>query len=88
MDPWIVLPSLIAIAIVFVVVPVALGTYTAYRRPKDVRCPADGSAATIQVEAGRAALAEVAGVHAHSIATCSLWPERAGCNEACVVTRA
>ena len=53
MDPWIVMPSLIAIAIVFVVLPIALGTYTAYRGPKTVRCPVDGQPAAIRAMVGR-----------------------------------
>ena len=84
MDPWIVMPSLIAIAIVFVVLPIALGTYTAYRGPKTVRCPVDGQPAAIRVERGIAAVSAVAGVRAHCIASCSLWPGRVGCNEECL----
>ena len=84
MDPWIVLRWLIVMAIGLVVVPVALGTYTEYRRPKEVRCPRDGASATIRVEPGIAALTEVIGIRTHCIGSCSLWPERVNCNEECL----
>jgi hypothetical protein len=84
MDPWFVLPALALIAFVFVVLPVGLGTYFGYLRPKEVRCPADGKPAVVSIEAGVAAIAAVAGVRTSCVRSCTFWPARVNCDEACL----
>jgi hypothetical protein len=84
MEAWTVLPGLIAVAVAFVLVPVGLGAYTAYRRGQVVSCPLGGEDARIAVDARHAALAALLGSRALRVTACSFWPERRGCARACL----
>jgi nucleotide-binding universal stress UspA family protein len=83
MNPWLVLLALLALALAFVCVPLALTTYTQWRRPWRLTCPRAGSVAQIQVGATRAAVGEVFG-RPPEIDRCSLWPALAGCRQECL----
>ncbi len=88
MNPWLVLPLLAAVAIAFVLVPVALAVWTEYRRPRRVDCPLAGEPATVLVDADRAALAALVGARPPSIKACSLWPRYLGCPQPCLSPQA
>jgi hypothetical protein len=83
MNAFIVLPALAGIAVVFVLAPVAVAVWSYYRRPKVVRCPAVAREALVRVNAVRAAADAMTGRPGLSIASCSLWPRRRECAQAC-----
>ncbi len=83
MNPWIVLPALAALAIVYVLLPVALTTYSRYRRQLNLRCPEAGEEAGLYFNSGRAALSACWGRPSLSVRNCSLWPARRRCARAC-----
>jgi hypothetical protein len=83
MDPWIVIPFLGVIAILFVIVPIGGSVYAQFRRPKLVRCPTRNGDAVICVNPVRAAVAESLGVRI-MIAECSLWPKHGTCGQDCL----
>jgi nucleotide-binding universal stress UspA family protein len=84
MDPWIVLPALVVLAVVFVMAPVGALTFAHWRRPWRLTCPRTGTEAQIQVAATRAAVAAVLGRGEPSIARCSLRPRILDCREECL----
>jgi hypothetical protein len=84
MDLLIVLPMLLGIAVVFVLLPVAAAAYSYYRRPKVVRCPEAVRDALVRVSAARASLHAVTGRPEAVVESCSLWPHRRECAQACV----
>jgi hypothetical protein len=82
MDPSVVLIGLAVVAVVFVLLPVGAAMASRFRDARSVRCPESRTDAVVTV--GRAGLAEVLGTPAaRRITTCSLWPERGGCAQAC-----
>jgi nucleotide-binding universal stress UspA family protein len=83
MNPWLVLSALLAIALVFVVVPVGVAAFREWRRPWRLTCPRAGMVAQIRVGAAHAALAEMFG-RGPEISRCSLWPPLAECREECL----
>jgi hypothetical protein len=84
MNVWLVLPVIAAIALAYVLVPVALAMATRFRHPHRVRCPLAVQDAFIRVE--RAGLAEaLARPSLRRVSDCSLWPARAGCPQPCRV---
>jgi hypothetical protein len=83
MNPWIVIPFLGAIAILFVVLPVGGAAYGQFRRQKLVRCPTGNSDAVIRVDPVRAAVAESLGRRI-VIAQCSRWPKHGTCGQDCL----
>ncbi len=84
MNPTTVIPLLIAIAVVFVVLPVAIAAYRFYRAPQTVRCPLRRTKATVTVDAQRAARAAVVGSQALSAIACSLLVEPPDCRTECL----
>lgn len=83
MNPWVILPALAALAILYVLLPVALTTFSRYRRQQNLKCPETGKEAGLYFDAGRAAVSACYGRPALSVQNCSLWPERSGCAQAC-----
>lgn len=84
MEPWIVLPALAAITLVFVVAPVGLAAFTHWRRPFRLTCPRTALEAQIRVDARRTALGAVLGSPRAELDTCSLWPAQGGCRTECL----
>jgi hypothetical protein len=83
MNPWIIVPAIVALAIVYVALPVALTTFFRFRRQLNLRCPETGTEAGLYFDAGRAAVSACFGPPALAVRNCSLWPERGGCPRAC-----
>ena len=84
MNPLIVLPTIIGLSVVYVMLPVGLAVFSRYRRRKFLRCPEAQTGAQIQVDARRAGLSAAFGRPSLRVATCSLWPERRRCGQACL----
>jgi nucleotide-binding universal stress UspA family protein len=87
MNPWLVLFAVVALALLFVAVPVGAAAFREWRRPWRLVCPRAGMVAQIRVAATSAALAEVFGGRPQ-IDRCSLWPPLLGCREECLAAPA
>ena len=83
-NPGIVILGVFAVGAVFVLIPIALTSLAEHRRPRHVRCPEKGSAATVCLDPGRAARGALFGLTTLSVTDCSFWPEKKGCGEDCV----
>jgi len=84
---WMALPWIVAAAVLIVIAPVVVGAYLRYRKVRTVRCPATGTNATIEVDAGHAARTAFPGPPHVRVMECSHWPDLEGCDEACVRSR-
>lgn len=82
-NPVVILVSIALFACFFLLLPVALATYTDYRRSKTLRCPETGGPASVRFDAGRAVKGALFGKVTLRVAECSLWPEKKGCAGAC-----
>jgi hypothetical protein len=83
MDPWIVLPSIALLALLYVLLPVAMTTFARYRHVLTARCPETGKDAWLRFNPIRAALSACVGPPRRSVQTCSLWPAQGGCGQEC-----
>lgn len=81
---WMVLPWIVAAAVVIVIAPVVVGAYLRYRDARTVRCPTTGTDAVVEVDAVRAARTAFPGPPDVRVKTCSHWPDLDGCDETCV----
>jgi hypothetical protein len=84
MNPWIVLPGLVVVAVVFVMLPVGLAVFRHYSRPKVIRCPVTGDEAAIQIDADGAAVRAALGQERLEVLDCSAWPQER-CAQRCVI---
>ena len=84
MNPWVVLPVLLLIALVFVLMPVGARAFAAWRRPVRLTCPQAGRTAQLMVPPLRAAVAAVFGRQTSGVARCSLWHDVRACHEECL----
>jgi nucleotide-binding universal stress UspA family protein len=84
MNPWIVLPWIVALALVFVLVPVGAATFTYWRRPFRLTCPRTGARAQIRVAAAAAARGAMLGLNWTELTRCSLWTTTGGCRAECL----
>jgi nucleotide-binding universal stress UspA family protein len=84
MNWWFVLLAIAFLAAVFVVAPVVAATFSFYRRPLRLRCPAEGTDARVVVDASRAAIDEARGRAVPEVERCSLWPRLRLCRQECL----
>jgi hypothetical protein len=82
--PWLAVAAIFALALAYVVVPVMVAALLRFRRRRMVGCPETGLLAEIGLDAPRAALTAVPGPPTLRVVSCSLWPERQGCEQRCV----
>jgi hypothetical protein len=82
--PMLTLMAIGAIALIFVIGPVALDAYLRFRGKRTVGCPETGLAAEIGIDAWHAAATAVPGPPSVHVAECSLWPAHEGCGQECV----
>ncbi len=69
------------------IVPVTLALSRAYRRARGkqhIDCPDTGAPATIAIDARHAMLVHALGEESIRVRSCSFWPERRNCDQACV----
>ncbi len=86
MDPNVVIPEVALIGLFYLVLPAAaIGALAGGRRT--VRCPRDGATAQLRLDRGRTTL-RVFRDAPHCARDCSLWPERSGCDRACLAALA
>ncbi|MGB9234571.1 MAG: DUF1761 domain-containing protein [Terriglobales bacterium] len=58
--------------------------YNNYRGTRTVNCPETHAAVSVHIDALRAAISGLSGKPRVRLASCSRWPERAGCDQACI----
>jgi len=58
--------------------------YNSYRDTRTVNCPETHALVAVRFNALRAAITGLSGRPKLSLADCSRWPERAGCDQACI----
>jgi hypothetical protein len=80
----VVVGAVIALAVAYVAVPVALDAYRRYRGTKMVTCPETGMPAQIEVDAKDAAIAAALGRPHVEVARCTHWPDREYCGQECL----
>ena len=83
MSFWPVLAAVVALAVVYVMVPVGFAVFSHYRHPKRVRCPKSGQDATVMIDPRRAGLAAAAGGHWLALRSCSLLRDPVICGAWC-----
>ncbi len=81
---WIVIIAILALALLYVLVPVVVDTFLRYRARRSLVCPETGGKAEVSVDAPRAAWGAAFGRILLKVRDCSLWPERKGCGERCL----
>jgi len=80
----VVIAMIVAVGVLYVVMPVVVGAYRRYRRPRLVTCPETHQAAAVQVDAGHAALTATLHDVDLRLSSCSRWPERHDCGQECL----
>ena len=58
--------------------------YNNYRGTRTVNCPETHAPVSVRINALRAAITGLSGKPKVSLASCTRWPERAGCDQACI----
>jgi len=58
--------------------------YNTYRGNRTVNCPETHAPVTVRFNAWRAAITGLSGKPKVSLATCTRWPEKAACDQACI----
>jgi hypothetical protein len=82
--PWTVVLAILAVALLYVLTPLAADTFRRFRSPRLLCCPETGAQAEVSVDAPRAALASVFGPPSLRVKSCSAWPEHERCKQHCL----
>jgi hypothetical protein len=82
--PWIVLVAVLAVALLYVLMPLVADTFRRFRSPRVLTCPETGGKAEVAVDASRAALTSAFGQPLLRARSCSLWPEKEYCKQECL----
>ena len=83
-NPLLLIAGIFAIGLVFVFAPVFIDAYQKYRYRKVITCPETHGLAEVNLNTGLAALGTAVGRPVMRVRSCSLWPQRKGCDEKCV----
>ncbi|MFQ5691967.1 MAG: hypothetical protein ACE5IM_02835 [Nitrospinota bacterium] len=82
--PALVIVAVLALAALYVLLPVMVGAFRQLRGHRTLRCPESGEAAEVALDSRHAALTSAFGPPHLRVSDCSLWPERSGCRQACL----
>jgi len=82
--PWIVVLAVVALGLLYVLMPLAADTFRRFRSPRRMSCPETGGPAEVGVDASRAALTSAFGQPSLRVKSCSLWPEKDQCKQDCL----
>ena len=83
-NPWIVIAAILAVGLLYVLLPWVAHVFARYRRPRLVRCPETGTKAWVEIDAPHAALTAAIGAPQVRAKECSLWADRGACAEECL----
>jgi hypothetical protein len=81
---WVLLFLTAACLILFMPALWGKHVYNTYRDSRTVNCPETHAPVAVRFNAFRAAITGLTGKPRLSLADCSRWPERAGCDQACI----
>lgn len=81
MNPWIVIPVVVALALVWLAL-VAWATYRAADRPVTVTCPETHAPVKVRRDPLQA-VKSLFSRKSQRVVACDRWPERADCDRAC-----
>jgi hypothetical protein len=84
--PWIVLVAVLAVAFLYVLMPLVADTFRRFCRPRMLSCPETGGTAEVGIDASRAALSSAFGEPQLRVKRCSLWPGRDRCKQHCLTS--
>ena len=82
--PVILVGAILALGVLYVVLPVVVSTLVRYREARKVECPETKREATIEFDASHAALTSAVGRPRVRIRECSFWPEKKDCAQDCL----
>ncbi len=74
---------IVLFGLLFVVVPVVFDAYGRYRQRKVITCPEASVLAEVTLRTRLAACGTAFGKRWLRVGSCSLWPEKIGCDEKC-----
>ena len=82
--PLVVIGAIAAVALLYVVLPVAVGGVARFRRGVHVVCPETGQPLDVNVTTLSSAAWSFRGTGSLRVAICPRWPERQSCDQNCV----
>lgn len=82
--PVILIGGIIALGLLYVVLPVTLDTYRRFRYGQVVTCPNTHGPAEVRLNARLATFTAAFRKPDLRVKSCTLWPEKKGCAENCV----
>jgi cbb3-type cytochrome oxidase subunit 3 len=85
-SPGTLILAVVALGLLFVVLPLALYTYYYYRPSRTVACPETGEKVRLDIDAGRAAWTTALARPSLRVRWCTLWPSRRGCAQECTTS--
>jgi hypothetical protein len=82
--PIMVILAVLALGLLFVVLPVVADAYRRFAGTKLPTCPETHAIAAVELDAKHAALTAAVGAPELRVKTCSRWPQRHDCPQDCV----
>ncbi len=79
-----VIGTISALAVLFILTPVTLHVYGLYQDPKELKCPETGRLTSVQIGAGKAAISSLFGEPKIRIEGCANWPGKKNCARKCL----
>lgn len=83
-NPEFVIVAVLAVGILFVLLPLGAHTFARYRAPRALRCPEADTKAWVEIDARYAALTAALGKPRLRLRECSLWADRGACAQSCL----
>jgi hypothetical protein len=77
--------TLVAFVALYFIVPYAVGAYIKYRGTRVITCPETRRPAAVEVDTKHASFTAAFGRTDLRLKSCSRWPERRDCNQACLL---
>jgi hypothetical protein len=82
--PWLLVFALVALAVTYVGLPLAVVGWRRYRERLRVHCPRADADAQVRVGRLSAATSELLPGRRLRLVDCSLWPDLQGCRQECM----
>ncbi len=82
--PWILLAAIVAVAVVYILLPVIGSVFFRFRATRGLTCPETGTNAEVGADAGWAAFTAAFRHPIVRVKRCSLWPGQRGCDQSCL----
>jgi len=83
-NPILVILAILALAALYVFMPILVGAYRQFRGHRIFNCPESGGPADFDLDGRHAAVTSAFGAPHHRVKNCSLWPERKDCLQTCL----